>query len=86
VGGGACQNYVSVIDAQRVQEIERIETSDGVSIVAFRPDGQVAFVESSRTPEVDAIEVATHRVLARIPVTSLFSPNILVSPDAWRCG
>ena len=75
------QDYVSVIDTQRLQETDRIAATDGVSMVAFRPDGQVAFVDSSRTPEVDAIDVASHRVLARVPVTSPFSPNILVSPD-----
>ncbi|MCA1644170.1 MAG: hypothetical protein LC797_01465, partial [Chloroflexi bacterium] len=75
------QNYVSVIDTARFQEVDRIETTDGASMVAFSPDGRVAFVDSSRTAEVDAIDVASRRVIARIPVTSPFSPNILVSPD-----
>lgn len=75
------EDYISVIDPEQLREIDRIPTVDGVSMVAFRPDGQVAFVDSSRVAEVDAIDVTSHQVIARIPVVSPFSPNLLVTPD-----
>jgi YVTN family beta-propeller protein len=50
-------------------------------MVLFRPDGNYAFVPSSFTPEMDVIETATYRVIARIPQTSPFSPNLAVDQD-----
>ena len=61
------QNYVSVIDPVQRKELRQIETATGPGMVLFRPDGKFAFVPSSFTPEMDVIETATYRVVARVP-------------------
>jgi YVTN family beta-propeller protein len=75
------ENYVSVIDPVALRETRRIPTSDGVAMVIFRPDGRYAFVNSSRTPELDVVDVRTHTVKQRVAMPSKFSPNLAVSPD-----
>src|SRR5579864_7600497 len=75
------ENYVSVIDPVRKKEVRRIETANGPGMVLFRPDGAFAFVPSSFTPELDVIETATYKVIARVPQASPFSPNLAVDQD-----
>jgi len=75
------ENYVSVIDPVQRKEVRRIETANGPGMVLFRPDGKFAFVPSSFTPEMDVIETATYRVVARVPQASPFSPNLAVDQD-----
>ena len=75
------ENYVSVIDPVRRVETRRIETANGPGMVLFRPDGKYAFVPSSFTPEMDVIDTATYRVVARVPQASPFSPNLAVDQD-----
>jgi YVTN family beta-propeller protein len=75
------ENYISVIDPVRKKEVRRIETANGPGMVLFRPDGKFAFVPSSFTPEMDVIETATYKVIARVPQTSPFSPNLAVDQD-----
>jgi YVTN family beta-propeller protein len=75
------ENYVSVIDPIARKEIRRIETANGPGMVLFRPDGKYAFVPSSFTPEMDVIDTATYGVIARVPQTSPFSPNLAVDQD-----
>lgn len=75
------EGYVSVIDPVALRETQRIPTTDGVAMIAFRPDGKVAFVNSSRTAELTVVDVASHTVLKRVPMPSRFSPNLAVSPD-----
>ena len=75
------ENYVSVIDPVRENEVRRIETANGPGMVLFRPDGKFAFVPSSFTPEMDVIETATYKVVARVPQASPFSPNLAVDQD-----
>ncbi len=75
------ENYVSVIDPVRQVEVRRIETANGPGMVLFRPDGKYAFVPSSFTPEMDVIDTATYQVIARVPQTSPFSPNLAVDED-----
>ena len=75
------ENYVSVIDPLRKKEVRRIETANGPAMVLFRPDGKFAFVPSSFTPEMDVIETATYKVIARVPQASPFSPNLAVDQD-----
>jgi YVTN family beta-propeller protein len=78
------QNYVSVIDPVQRREIRRIETANGPGMVLFRPDGKYAFVPSSFTPELDVIETATYKVIARVKQTSPFSPNLAVDQnEVW---
>jgi YVTN family beta-propeller protein len=75
------ENYVSVIDPIKQKEIRRIKTANGPGMVLFRPDGKYAFVPSSFTPEMDVIDTATYRVVARVPQVSPFSPNLAVDQD-----
>jgi YVTN family beta-propeller protein len=75
------ENYVSVIDPRQMKEIRRIETANGPGMVLFRPDGRYAFVPSSFTPECDVIDTASYQVIARIPQSSPFSPNLAVDQD-----
>lgn len=76
------ENFVSVIDMRKLREVDRIVTSDGAAMVIFRPDGEVAFVNSSRTAELDVVSVRSHRVIRRIRgLVSPFSPDLAASPD-----
>ena len=75
------ENYVSVIDPVLRKEVRRIETENGPGMVLFRPDGKFAFVPSSFVPEMDVIETATYKVVARVPQASPFSPNLAVDQD-----
>src|SRR6476619_304747 len=80
------ENYVSVIDPVGMKEIHRIETANGPVMTMFGPDGKYAFVCSSFVPELAVIEVASHKIIKRIPQVSSFSPNIAVTPEndeAW---
>ncbi len=75
------ENYVSVIDPVRMRETRRIVTAPGPSMIVFRPDGRVAFVNHSFTPELDVVDVVSGRVLARVPVVSPFSPDLVITQD-----
>ena len=75
------ENYVSVIDPMQMKEIRRMELANGPGMTMFGPDGKYAFVCSSFTPELAVIDVASHRVVKRLPQASPFCPNIAVSPE-----
>jgi YVTN family beta-propeller protein len=75
------EDYVSVIDPVRVAETSRIKLANGPGMAMFGPDGRLAFVCSSFTPELTIIEVATHRIVKRVPQASPFCPNIAVTPE-----
>jgi YVTN family beta-propeller protein len=75
------ENYVSVIDPTRMKEMSRIEVANGPGMTMFGPDGKYAFVCSSFTPELAVIDVASHKVVKRLPQVSPFSPNIAVTPE-----
>lgn len=75
------EDYVAVIDVEKMQEIKQIHTAKGPSMVAFRPDGKIAFVNHSFTAELDVIDTKTYEVIKRIPVVSPFSPNIATTFD-----
>ncbi len=74
-------NYVSVIDPVAMKDVRRIETVNGPGMILFRPDGKLAFVPSSFTPEMDIIDTATYQVVARVPQANPFSPNLAVDQD-----
>jgi YVTN family beta-propeller protein len=76
------ENYVSVIDPVRMKETRRIEVANGPGMTMFGPDGKYAFVCSSFTPELAVINVASHKIMKRLPQVSPFSPNIAVSPES----
>jgi YVTN family beta-propeller protein len=75
------ENYVSVIDPQEMKETRRVELANGPGMTMFGPDGKYAFVCSSFTPELAVIDVASHKVIMRLPQVSPFSPNIAVTPE-----
>ena len=76
------QDYVSVVDADKLQEIDRIQTADGASKVVFRPDGQIAFVHHTRTAELDVIDVRSRKVMRRVTgLVDKFTSDMAVSPD-----
>src|SRR6059058_4771512 len=75
------ENYVSVIDPRQMKETRRIELANGPGMTMFGPDGKYAFVCSSFTPELAAIDVASHRIIKKIPQATPFSPNIAVTPE-----
>ena len=75
------ENYVSVIDPARMKEIRRIEVANGPGMTMFGPDGKYGFVCSSFTPELAVVELASHKIIKRLPQLSPFSPNIAVTPE-----
>jgi YVTN family beta-propeller protein len=75
------ENYVSVIDPQKMKETRRIELANGPGMTMFGPDGKYAFVCSSFTPELAVIDVASHKIIKRMPQVSPFSPLIAVTPE-----
>jgi YVTN family beta-propeller protein len=75
------ENYVSVIDPQKMKEMRRIELANGPGMTMFGPDSKYAFVCSSFTPELAIIDVASHKVIKRMPQVSPFSPDIAVTPE-----
>jgi YVTN family beta-propeller protein len=76
------ENYVSVIDPVRMKETQRIEVANGPGMTMGGADGKYAFVCSSFTPELAVIDVASHKIVKRLPQVSPFSPNIAVSPES----
>ncbi len=64
-----------------MKEIRRVQTAKGPGMVLFRPDGRYAFVPSSFTPELDAVDTQSYKVIARVPQASPCSPNLAVSRD-----
>ncbi|HEX2603376.1 MAG TPA: hypothetical protein VHL60_01775 [Oxalicibacterium sp.] len=75
------EDYISVIDPQTFKEKERIHVADGPGMVQFLPNGKLAFVVASFTPEVDVIDVKSRQIVKRIPVVSPFSPFLQFTPD-----
>jgi YVTN family beta-propeller protein len=75
------ENYVSVIDPTQLKETKRVELANGPGMAMFGPDGKYAFVCSSFTPELAVVDVASHKILKRLPQVSPFSPNIAVTPE-----
>jgi YVTN family beta-propeller protein len=75
------EDYISVIDPMKMDEIRRIRLANGPGMTMFGSDGRYAFVCSSFTPELTVIEIASHQVVKRLPQASPFCPNIAVSPE-----
>jgi YVTN family beta-propeller protein len=75
------ENYVAVLDAKTFEEKTRIITPDGPGMQIFSPDGKYGYVCSSFNPETDVIEVADHKIVAKVKQESPFCPNIAATPD-----
>lgn len=50
-------------------------------MIMFSPDGSLAYVCSSFTPELDVVDTRSYQVTKRLTVVSPFSPNIAITPD-----
>src|SRR6266481_3253335 len=75
------EDYVSVIDPVQMKETRRIQMANGPGMTMFGPDGRYGFVCSSFTPELAVVDVASHKIVKRLPQASPFCPNIAVSPE-----
>ncbi len=77
------QHYVAVIDWRMDQVIDRIRTEDGPSKVVFSPDGRLAYVNHLRALVLDVIDVASHRIINRVPIppNAGGSSDEAISPD-----
>ena len=74
------ENYISVLDAKRYDQIARIPVPNGPGMVIFSPDGRYGYVCSSFTAETLVLEVRTRRVAGRVTQPSPFCPNIAAAP------
>ena len=75
------ENYISVIDAKSFAEKTRITTPNGPGMQIFSPDGKYGYICSSFNPETDVVDVAEHKIIARVKQESPFCPNIAATPD-----
>jgi YVTN family beta-propeller protein len=75
------EDYVQVLDGHTYAAQDRITVPNGPGMTIFSPDGQYGYVVSSFTPMAVVIDVRTHRIIARIPQASPFSPDVAVTPD-----
>jgi YVTN family beta-propeller protein len=77
------QDYVAVIDWKTGQVIHKIYTEPGPSKVVFSPDGRLAYVNHLRALVEDVIDVATRKVIDRVPIPAAAggSSDEAISPD-----
>ncbi|TWA98353.1 YncE family protein [Bradyrhizobium stylosanthis] len=75
------ENYISVIDAKSFTEKTRIITPNGPGMQIFSPDGKYGYICSSFNPETDVVDVAEHKIIAKVKQESPFCPNIAATPD-----
>jgi YVTN family beta-propeller protein len=75
------ENYISVIDAKSFAEKTRITTPNGPGMQIFSPDGKYGYICSSFNPETDVVDVAEHKIIAKVKQESPFCPNIAATPD-----
>jgi YVTN family beta-propeller protein len=75
------ENYISVIDAKSFEEKTRIITPNGPGMQIFSPDGKYGYICSSFNPETDVVDVAEHKIIAKVKQESPFCPNIAATPD-----
>ncbi|GAA2275446.1 MULTISPECIES: hypothetical protein [Kitasatospora] len=77
------QDYISVVDWQAGKEVDRIHTEDAPSKVVFSPDGRLAYVNHLRVQVLDVIDVASHRIVRRVPIPAEAggSSDEAISPD-----
>lgn len=80
------QDYISVIDAKKMTETKRIQTTPGPSMVLFDKENKYAFTGSAFFPFVDVTDVKTKKVIKKIPIEGSFMPIGAMNPDkteAW---
>ena len=76
-------NYVAVIDWRSGKVVDKIYTEPGPSKVVFSPDGRLAYVNHLRALVLDVINVATRKVIDRVPIPAAAggSSDEAISPD-----
>jgi YVTN family beta-propeller protein len=76
-------NYVAVIDWRSGKVVHKIYTEPGPSKVVFSPNGKLAYVNHLRALVEDVIDVATRKVIDRIPIPAAAggSSDEAISPD-----
>jgi YVTN family beta-propeller protein len=76
-------NYVAAIDWRSGQVVDKIYTEPGPSKVVFSPDGRLAYVNHLRALVLDVIDVATRKVIDRVPIPAAAggSSDEAISPD-----
>src|SRR6266511_2603545 len=74
------ENYIAVVDAKRMQIVERLPTINGPGMVWFSPSGGFAFVGSVKEPRVQLIETASRARLRELPMPGIAS-FVMMSPD-----
>jgi YVTN family beta-propeller protein len=77
------QDYVAVLDWRSCKVVHKIYTEPGPSKVVFSPDGRLAYVNHLRALVLDVIDVATRKVIDRIPIPAAAggSSDEAISPD-----
>ena len=75
------ENYVAVLDGTTYEETSHIVVPNGPGMTVFSPDGKYGYVCSSFVPETVVVNVADHRIAARVKQDSPFCPNIAATPD-----
>jgi YVTN family beta-propeller protein len=77
------QDYVAVIDWKSGKVVHKIYTEPGPSKVVFSPDGRLAYVNHLRALVLDVIDVATRKVIDRVPIPAAAggSSDEAISPD-----
>ena len=78
------EDYIDVVDGKTFEEKTRIKTPNGPGMQIFSPDGKYGYVCSSFNPETDIVNVADHRIIARVEQASPFCPNIAATPDGTQ--
>jgi len=81
------ENLIQILDGRRpFAPLGEVRVPEGPGMVAFSPDGRLAFVCSSFTPETVVVNAATREVVASIEQASAFCPNLAVTPDGEQVG
>ncbi|SON56720.1 40-residue YVTN family beta-propeller repeat [Hartmannibacter diazotrophicus] len=75
------EDYVDVLDGKTFEEKTRIKTPAGPGMQIFSVDGKYGYVCNSFNPETDVIDVASHKIVAKVKQASPFCPNIAATPD-----
>jgi YVTN family beta-propeller protein len=77
------QDYIAVINWRTGQVIHKIYTEPGPSKVVFSPNGKLAYVNHLRALVEDVIDVATRKIIDRIPIPARAggSSDEAISPD-----
>lgn len=69
-----------------VHHLLLLQVPQGPGMIIFSPDGRLAYICSSFTPETVIIDTATYATVGRVKQASTFCPNIAATPDGSQVG